>query len=174
MAAARKGLLSWEMVKIARMACKPGSVPGPYSPMDDHSSANRVATAVKLPTRASGLKRPCGGFLADQPAMRPLFGIAPGGACLTVPVARPVVGSYSTVSPLPRRAGQSLLCGAFPGVAPAGRYPAPCLHGARTFLGMSPPRGHPAIRATGGISANADRINPSLLPHLLAGRQTCR
>lgn len=30
--------------------------------MDDHSSANRVATAVKLPTRASGLKVPCGGL----------------------------------------------------------------------------------------------------------------
>ena len=27
-----------------------------------------------------------------------------------------------------------LLCGTFPGVAPAGRYPAPCFHGARTFL----------------------------------------
>ena len=25
-------------------------------------------------------------------------------------------------------------CGTFPGVAPAGRYPAPCFHGARTFL----------------------------------------
>ena len=25
-------------------------------------------------------------------------------------------------------------CGTFPGVAPAGRYPAPCLRGARTFL----------------------------------------
>ncbi len=29
---------------------------------------------------------------------------------------------------------RSVLCGAFPGVTPAGRYPAPCLSGARTFL----------------------------------------
>jgi len=38
-------------------------------------------------------------------------------------------------------------CGTFPGVAPAGRYPAPCFHGARTFLErFSPPA---AIRPSG-------------------------
>ena len=31
-------------------------------------------------------------------------------------------------------AWRSALCGTFPGVAPAGRYPAPFIHGARTFL----------------------------------------
>jgi hypothetical protein len=35
---------------------------------------------------------------------------------------------------LTRRAGRSVFCGTFPGVAPAGRYPAPCFRGARTFL----------------------------------------
>jgi len=30
--------------------------------------------------------------------------------------------------------GRFAFCGTFPGVAPAGRYPAPCFHGARTFL----------------------------------------
>src|SRR5262249_49717626 len=30
--------------------------------------------------------------------------------------------------------GRSLLCGTFPGVTPAGHYPAPYVHGARTFL----------------------------------------
>ena len=35
-------------------------------------------------------------------------------------------------------------CGTFPGVAPAGRYPAPCLHGARTFL----PRTQKGTKAT--------------------------
>ena len=96
--------------------------------------------------------------LRGCPRARSLFGIAPGGACRAGPVARPAVGFYPTVSPLPaagtpkgpgRR--RSLLCGAFPGVAPAGRYPAPCLHGARTFLARPrpegrPARGHPAIR----------------------------
>ena len=114
--------------------------------MDDHSSARTVTSGVKLPTRASGLKVPAAvsnGLAAIGPARaRPLFGIAPGGACHTVPVARSVVGSYPTVSPSPwfGAAGkpatprQSLLCGAFPRVTPAGHYPAPCLHGARTFL----------------------------------------
>ena len=125
-------------------------------PMDDHSSAAPVTRAVKLPTRALGLKRPCGGFLSDPCHARPLFGIAPGGACRAVPVARSAVGSYPTVSPSPRFAegepsllsGQTLLCGAFPGVAPAGGYPAPLLHGVRTFLEGHPPRSssHPHDR----------------------------
>ena len=36
------------------------------------------------------------------------------------------------------------LCGAFPGVAPAGRYPAPCFRGARTFLPYRSRSGRPA------------------------------
>jgi len=35
---------------------------------------------------------------------------------------------------------RSDLCGAFPGVTPAGRYPAPCFRGARTFLEACAPR----------------------------------
>ena len=44
--------------------------------------------------------------------------------------------SYRTVSPLLMDCSTSglILCGTFPGVAPAGRYPAPYFHGARTFL----------------------------------------
>ena len=116
--------------------------------MDDHSSAALVTKAVKLPTRTPGLKFPvevsAGGACAPDRGpfhARFLFGIAPGGACHAVLVAKTAVGSYPTVSPSPqiRWTGptlwQSLLCGAFPGVAPAGRYPAPFLHGVRTFLG---------------------------------------
>ncbi len=66
----------------------------------------------------------------------PLFGLAPGGACHASDVAARAVRSYRTLSPLPRarRSRRFAFCGAFPGVAPAGRYPAPCLRGARTFL----------------------------------------
>ena len=35
---------------------------------------------------------------------------------------------------LARLSGRSVLCGAFPRVTPAGRYPAPVLCGVRTFL----------------------------------------
>jgi len=81
-----------------------------------------------------------------------LFGLAPGGACRAVLVAESAVRSYRTISPLLVFAltgfdGRFDFCGAIPGVASAGHYPAPCFRGARTFL-QSPLRrtsGHPAI-----------------------------
>ena len=80
----------------------------------------------------------------------PLSDLAPGGACRAAPVAGGAVGSYPTVSPLPAplpRPRRTVLCGAFPGVSPAGRYPAPFLRGARTFLAPSRLReGSAAIR----------------------------
>ncbi|MDB5526404.1 MAG: hypothetical protein JWM58_4167 [Rhizobium sp.] len=39
---------------------------------------------------------------------------------------------------LTRQAGRFVFCGTFPRVAPAGRYPAPCFRGARTFLTLRP------------------------------------
>jgi hypothetical protein len=76
---------------------------------------------------------------------RSLFGIAPGGACRATAVTSRAVGSYPTVSPLPPakrgalRERRSVLCGAFPRVTPAGRYPAPLPCGVRTFLGFPRP-----------------------------------
>jgi hypothetical protein len=70
-----------------------------------------------------------------------LFGFAPGGVYRAVRIATSAVRSYRTLSPLPRRTGRSAFCGTFPRVTPAGRYPAPCFHGARTFLpGRCPER----------------------------------
>ena len=111
-------------------------------PLDDQSSSPAVTCGVKLPTRIARGEVPLR-CLAARP--RSLFGVAPGGACLAGPVASPAVGSYPTVSPLPRRAWRSVLCGAFPGVAPAGRYPAPSLHGVRTFLVQTGFRGYPDL-----------------------------
>ena len=89
-------------------------------------------------------------FPAPMPS---LFGFAPGGVYLAASVASRAVRSYRTLSPLlvrrpnPRSLPASrcakrdrpaikrfTFCGTFPGVAPAGRYPAPCFRGARTFL----------------------------------------
>ena len=82
-------------------------------------------------------KRAC----ARPPRAAPssLLGLAPGGVCRAAAVAAGAVRSYRTLSPLPaghrsRPGGRFALCGTFPGVAPAGRYPAPCFRGARTFL----------------------------------------
>ena len=68
-----------------------------------------------------------------------LFGLAPGGVYRAATVASDAVRSYRTLSPLPRlrtnpKTWRFAFCGTFPGVTPAGRYPAPCLRGARTFL----------------------------------------
>ena len=53
----------------------------------------------------------------------------------------------------PRR---SVLCGTFPRLAPAGRYPAPYVHGARTFLpGRLSALPRAAVRPTDGIGMGA-------------------
>jgi len=92
-------------------------------------------------------------------ALPSLFGFAPGVVCHAGSVAGPAVRSYRTFSPLPAVAacaamarqarrpvppkprrgegGRFVLCGTFPGVTPAGRYPAPYVDGARTFLSRS-------------------------------------
>ena len=100
-------------------------------------------TAIPLgrssPTASSNQpgRHPGDGSKAGDSLPSPLFGFAPGGACHALGVAVEAVRSYRTLSPLPGQARRFAFCGAFPGVAPAGRYPAPCLRGARTFLCMS-------------------------------------
>src|SRR2546423_14293141 len=79
---------------------------------------------------------------SERPALPSLFGRAPGVVCHAGSVAGPAVRSYRTFSPLPSEAregegGRSVLCGTVPGVTPAGRYPAPYVDGARTFLSRS-------------------------------------
>lgn len=97
--------------------------------------------------------------VSELTALPSLFGFAPGVVCHAVSVAGYAVRSYRTFSPLPAFAacaatawrarrpvapksrrdvgGRFVLCGTFPGVTPAGRYPAPYVDGARTFLSRS-------------------------------------
>src|SRR4030088_2320207 len=78
------------------------------------------AHGLEQPTRTASLTSPCG-----------VIAFANGSA----------VRSYRTFSPLlPLPFGwgkRFVLCGTFPGVAPAGCYPAPYVDGARTFLSRS-------------------------------------
>ena len=79
---------------------------------------------------------------------------------LTLPLARCALTApfhpYLADSTQGRQARRFPFCGTIPGVAPAGCYPAPYLHGARTFL---PPRlaysfansGHPTVWQDGHI-----------------------
>ena len=120
-------------------------------PRDGHSSGAPVAGRLARPTRAAGpetdLARSC-----DRTAP-PLLGLAPGGVCHAAPVAGRAVRSYRTLSPLlaglTAPSERSALCGTFPGVAPAGRYPAPCSRGARTFLRRTREAATAAIRPSG-------------------------
>src|SRR5258705_10221452 len=97
-------------------ACKPGSVPpGPEDPdaaiipLDrpsrdgsrDLPEPLRPTTALPYFALRASKGEPCEA-LAEQGA-RSLFGLAPGGACHAVPVARHAVGSYPTLSPFPLR-----------------------------------------------------------------------
>ena len=115
-------------------ACKPGSVPPEGG--DGHSSGPPIAGRFSRPTRTPRAGKPCTRRCATS-----LFGLAPGGACHAVPVARSAVGSYPTLSPLPRpKPGRFAFCGAIPRVTPGGRYPPPFRRGARTFLDAKAPR----------------------------------
>ena len=118
--------------KMGQTACKPGSVPPEGG--DDHSSGPAIADRFSRPTRTPRAVNPA----AQKRVLRraaSLFGLAPGGACHAVPVARHAVGSYPTLSPFPApKSRRFAFCGAIPRVAPGGSYPPPFHRGARTFL----------------------------------------
>jgi hypothetical protein len=116
--------------KRCQLACKPGSVRKACALLGNHSSGAPVARHFAQPTRVAGPEKP-GSASRTAP---PLFGFAPGGVCHAAPVASGAVRSCRTFSPLPEKFRRFDLCGTFPGVAPAGRYPAPFFRGARTFL----------------------------------------
>jgi len=123
---------------------------------DGHSSGTPIARRLKQPTRMADPDRSGPGPEGLGP-MPSLFGFAPGGVCRAVSVAGDAVRSYRTVSPLPRlkrnAPWRSVFCGTVPGLAPAGRYPAPFVRGARTFLsgGLSALAGA-AVRPTDALS----------------------
>ena len=91
----------------------------------------------------AGARRPCG----VAPARGPYSALLPVGLAMRALLPAP---RWALTPPFhPCRCGQrrSVLCGAFPGVTPAGRYPAPSPHGVRTFLDGFHRRGHPTLRA---------------------------
>lgn len=89
-----------------QLACKPGSV-WP-SPCDENVAA--IHLGRMLPRASRNLPgRWAGNSPRRFPFAPPLFGFAPGGVCLAAPVARRAVGSYPTLSPLPRQCRGGLL-----------------------------------------------------------------
>jgi hypothetical protein len=105
---------------------------------DGHSSGTPVARRLKQPTRTAGPDFDLRFCARAQTLVPSLFGLAPGGVCRAAGVAVRAVRSYRTFSPFPQPTHNAprrfVFCGTFPRLAPAGRYPAPTVHGARTFL----------------------------------------
>ena len=127
---------------------------------DDHSSGTPVTGRLTRPTRAA--TRKCV-WLRESEGCRPYLVLLPVG--FTVPLPLPVARCALTAPfhpylPGPCGPGRRFaFCGTFPGVAPAGRYPAPYFRGARTFL----PRGNPgaAVRPSGAGAMWAGWAPPS-------------
>ena len=145
-AAERKGK------KKSQTACKPGSVPAtekigarrwpfiwdaryrtPRATYPDDGAKTRMAAIARRQCRPAVPIRSCSRRgLPCRPRCRGRGALLPHPFTLTL-----------GPEPLWRFA----FCGTFPGVAPAGRYPAPCFRGARTFLPRSrnPEGSHPAV-----------------------------
>ena len=132
------------LVRAGRGASRPVSrvlygAEGEPAARDDHSSGAPVAGRLERSTRATARKRV--GRRAGHAAARP---VAPIRSCSRwgLPCRRrcrrrgALLPHPFTLTRTRDRspAGRSAFCGAVPGVAPAGRYPAPCFRGARTFL----------------------------------------
>ena len=108
--------------KVAEPVVKPGSV------WDSHSSSPSVTAGIKRPTRVR--HEPC--------HSTPIWSCSGWGLPCPEALSPRAVGSYPTVSPLPRTlAGRSAVYFLlhFPSAHAAQALPGTLLYGARTFLG---------------------------------------
>lgn len=112
---------------ISRVLC------GGEAPRDDHSSWTPVAGRLALPTRTAGPET----SLETRAPRHPYSVLLPVGFTMPDPLPGPRWALTPPFHPYPYRPKPTrrfAFCGTFPGVTPAGRYPAPCFRGARTFL----------------------------------------
>ena len=105
----------------------------------------RCGSSPARRARRRGRRRP---YLVLLPVGFTVPPLSPGARCaLTAPFHPYRVGAGATGTP---GHGRFAFCGTFPGVAPAGRYPAPRFRGARTFLPpASGTRGRATVRPSG-------------------------
>ena len=121
---------------------------------DGHSSGRpSPAASSNQPGQRSG--RRIQGFLnLEKPCVAPIRSCSRWGLpCCSCCHARGALLPHRFTLALRR----FVFCGAFPGVAPAGSYPAPCLRGARTFLHCE----------SGGHPAQAGPIDIGVLSHFV-------
>ena len=131
-------------------ACKPGSV-GHEGQKPPHVTAIPLgrplrAASSNQPGRRPGDRLSRAWLAPGYRLCRPYSILLPVGLAMppTLPPPRCALTAPFHPCPARERAGRFAFCGAIPGVTPAGRYPAPCLRGARTFLRMKHATGRPA------------------------------
>ena len=117
---------------------------------DGHSSRTPVTGRLMQPTRAA-TRRSRLAPETSRDARRSYLVLLPVGFSLPPPLPATRCALTAPFHPyrplsLPETGRRCTFCGTFPGVAPAGRYPAPHLRGARTFLfPRAAESGHPAV-----------------------------
>ena len=132
----------------------------------DHSSRTPLARRLQQPTRTSTRRRVC----CAEAQRGSLFGLAPGGACRAPFLAVGAVGSYPTVSPLPRRIGAVCFLWRFPSGCPARALPGTGASASPDFpppTGLPDDSGRPALHARPTIDIKGPDRQPVLVSHLL-------
>src|SRR5712692_4201830 len=128
-----------------------------------------LAHGLEQPTRTASLTSPCVVFaFANSPRCRPYSVLLPVWFAMPFPLPDPRCALTAPFHPYRAEApkgegGRFVLCGTVPGVAPAGRYPAPYVDGARTFLSRSLSTvAGAAVRPTDakGMEAQCRRVKP--------------
>ena len=123
--------------KEYQLACKPGSVRlRPRPERGSHSSGTTLARRLMQPTRMTG---PETGWSACARRVIPIrFCSRWGLPCRPCHQRRGGLLPHPFTLTRSRGNRRFTFCGTFPEVALAGRYPAPCFRGARTFLTPPP------------------------------------
>lgn len=153
---------------------KPSSVPAPGRPSGGGNHSSRANVAVRF---VSGQPRGSGRAALPSSRLAPavvasLCGLAPDGVCRAVLVTEHAVGSYSTLSPLPRRrwssrAGRFAFCCTFLEVTLTGHYPASC----PMELGLSSRRAQSERdRRSPGLLRPGRYVTSTFLSQIAAGR----
>jgi hypothetical protein len=144
---------------------------------DGHSSGTTFARCLEQPTRTASLTSTsrCFRFSTNSPRCRPYSVLLPVWFAMPPPLPEARCALTAPFHPYPASpfsgfAGRFVLCGTVPGAAPAcarknpaGRYPAPYVDGARTFLPRSlSALAGAAVRPTDalGMGAQSLKVKP--------------
>ena len=157
-------------------ACKPGS--GGHRLLaqairDGHSSGMTLARHLEQPTRTASLTSLPQALSLSRTARVAVpirscsrWGLPCRFRCRTRGALLPHL--FTLAAPTPKgEGGRFVLCGTFPGVAPAGCYPAPYVDGARTFLSRRLSAvARAAVRPTDGTGMRVRncRVKPGMAP----------